>query len=85
MGMKWPVSFAKTLLRRSGIGNPDPIRSRKSADTYGPASIIETTQRPDLPLPLEQTLHQRAIRVCNREPKAIARYMQTNLNLSRGR
>jgi hypothetical protein len=38
-----------------------------------------------LPAPLEQSLHARAIRVCNREPKAIAKYMQTHQNLHRGR
>ena len=34
--------------------------------------------------PKEMVLIGRAIRVCNREPRAIARYMQAHLNLNRG-
>jgi hypothetical protein len=81
----WPVSFAKRLLPRLGIASLDPIPSNQSADIYGPAPITDQTPRPSLPPLSEQSLHARAIRVCNREPRAIAKYMQTHMSLHRER
>jgi len=47
--------------------------------------ITSPKPTPSLPPPLEPLLHTRAMRLCNREPRAIARYMQIHQNLSRGR
>jgi hypothetical protein len=49
------------------------------------APITPQKPKPNLPQPLEPLLHQRALRLRNREPKAVAQYMQTHMNLSRGR
>jgi hypothetical protein len=81
----WPASFAKSLSRRLGIASPVFIRSKRNADISGPALTTETTPRPSSPPLLEQSLHTRAIRVCKREPRAIAKYMSVHQNLSRGR
>lgn len=58
---------------------------RRSGGGSDTAPITRQTQTPSLPpqLALETVIHKRAIRVCNREPKAIAKYMQAHLNLSR--
>lgn len=81
----WLASFAKTLSRLLGIASRDRIRGKRNADISGPAQTTETRPRPDLPPRLEQSLHARAIRICNREPRAIKRYMETHMSLSRGR
>ncbi len=59
-----------------------PLISEAASDT---APITRPKPPPSLPQPLEQSLHRRAIRICNREPRAIAKYMQTHQNLHRAR
>ena len=84
--MNWPASFAKTLSRLLGIASPALIRSKRNADTFGPAPSTDPMQRRDLPprLAIETVLHKRAERVCNREREAVARYVTTHMSLSRG-
>jgi len=83
--MTWLASFAKTLSRRLATASRGFTQSRQSRGISGPAPITRQTQTPSLPPQSEPLLLRRAIRLCNREPKAIARYMQKHQNLHRGR
>lgn len=81
-----PVSFA-ALKRLLNGGVQGFIRSLPQISAGG-SDIAPTTQptpRPSLPPLSEPLLHARAIRLHNREPRAIAQYMQTHLNLHRER
>ena len=54
-----------------------------SADSFGHVASIETQGKPARPLPSdwEARLHARAIRRCNRNQRAVARYMAVHLAL----
>lgn len=68
------LGFSLTLPWKSGAGSGSALPTR-------PRPVPSTPP----PLGLEDTLHRRAMRIRNREPRAIAQYMQTQMNLHRGR
>lgn len=81
-----PVSFAALIRPTSfAVRVCSRLYRLTSAGDLGFAPITRPKLTQNLPQPLEQSLHARAIRVCNREPRAIARYMSIHLNLHRGR
>ena len=86
--MNWRNAFFAGLIRLRSFAGRGIFRiyPRISGGGSAIAPITRQTQTPSFPpqLALEAVIHKRAIRVCNREPKAIARYMQAHLNLSRG-
>jgi adenosine deaminase len=87
MGMTWrPVSFAGLTRQLNCVARASYHRFRRilEADLV---IAIRTEPKPmqSLPAPLEQSLHARAMRLHNREPRAIAQYMQTHQILHRGR
>ena len=83
----WQAAFSAALIRpfRCAALECSHLYRRISGGGSDTAKITAPTQRPNLPQQLEQSLHQRAIRICNREPGAIARYMERHMSLSRGR
>ena len=86
--MNWRNAFFAGLIRLRSFAGRGFFRIylRISGGGSAIAPITRQTQTPSLPpqLALETVIHKRAIRVCNREPRAIARYMQAHLNLNRG-
>lgn len=80
--MKWGrAGFVARLL--AGVSRSLGITpAERGRATYGPVSTTEPKSRPCGPPP---SIHARAVRVCNRNPKMVARYLDRHDALSRGR
>ena len=85
--MIWPNAIFAASTHRCKSAVQGFIRSFPVISAGGSAIAQPTLPKPkpSLPQPLEQSLHARAIRVCNREPRAIAKYMSVHQSLHRGR
>ena len=83
----WRNASSAASIRRPNGGVLGFIQNCRNIFGAGSAIArpIPPKPTPSLPPPLEPLLHARAIRLNNREPRAIAKYMQTNLNLIRER
>lgn len=84
--MNWlRASFAALIrLCKSGVrGCFHRFRSIYGAGS-DTAQIMSQKPKPSLPprLALETIIHKRAVRTCNREPQAVAKYVRTHTILS---
>lgn len=84
----WPpvISAGLTRLCKSAVQDCFRLYRQISGGGLHTAPPMQPKPTPNLPPPLglEDALHRRAMRLCNREPRAIAQYMQTHQNLHRG-
>ena len=84
-------AFAESLHRGAmAIRGRGDFSPRKCKESSGSAQTISTTQNcagdQQMPvLPLEVLIHQRAERVCNRNPALVAKYIRLQAILGRGR
>ena len=84
--MNWPNASFAGWIRRSSCAAQGFIQAFRTTSGAGSAIARPTKPmpRPSSPPQLEESLHRRAIRICNREPKAVARYMATHQSLAKG-
>lgn len=83
----WPHAISAGLTRLCKSAAQDCFRLYRQISGGGldTAPPMQPKPTPNLPPQLELAIHRRAMRLCNREPRAIAQYMQTHQRLHRGR